>query len=285
MQGISSRIFAYGRYTQPISPWHEQRNELQREPQQHCRTAGPVPACLSSASPLLEQPCAPGVHESFGLSRIHFYAVKADPVRGDEAPSHDNKKGQPEEDGEPDDVEDRSDAAEYLRQMHVKPASRGTTVRAGGSASCRSGQKSWRCAGTPYMDAGFLAVRQKLQRRADGGRDCGMWAPALVRDRESGAVAAAAIEGVFRYSRFPARPAASRNCSAGARRRGGFEPQGRNTYELRARFGRNTPNTIRNPASCAGGQTGPCRARAVTIGELRPRFARSNNSRAPFGLE
>ena len=79
-QGTSSWIFDYGWYEHPTTLRNEQRNELQREPDQHCQTASEVTTCLSLAPPLLMQLCTLGVHESFDLARIHSYAVKVNPV-------------------------------------------------------------------------------------------------------------------------------------------------------------------------------------------------------------
>ena len=124
----------------PKSLRNEQRTELQHDTFQDRQTANPVSTLLSLAPPVLSHLCVLGLHESLGLARIHSYAVKANPIRGDEMPSHDSGEGQREENGEPDCVKGQPDRGEYLRQKRLNSAGRITTVRADGTTYCRTGR-------------------------------------------------------------------------------------------------------------------------------------------------
>ena len=204
--GARSWISDCGWCAHPTSPRHEQRKELQREPCQDCRTASPAATCLSSAPPLLKQLRALGVHESFGLSRIHFHAVEADPVRGDEVSSHENGNRKREQNGEPDEAQRQSERAKYLRAKHVNPESRGTTVRAGGFASCWSDHyRNF----APASRTRTQALSQCIDSCGDvpaGGRHCGMRAGARSRPGERGCARRCGppIAGILLYAWSPA---------------------------------------------------------------------------------
>ena len=121
MQCAGSLIFDHGWCDQSNCLRDEQRTKLQHEPDQDRQTASPVAVCLPPPPPLM-RPCTLRVHDSFGLARIHSYAVKANPVRSDEVPSHYSGKGQCKEDGEPDYVKGQSERVEFLRQEHMNSA-------------------------------------------------------------------------------------------------------------------------------------------------------------------